>query len=47
VLHGRGITHMDFNVFIFLGILVTIFVLIGVSIITYWATTNALQEQDE
>jgi hypothetical protein len=38
---------MDFNVFVFLGILVAVFVLVGVSIIAYWATTNALQEQDE
>jgi hypothetical protein len=38
---------MDFNVFVFLGILIAIFMLFGVSIITYWVTTNALQEQDE
>lgn len=38
---------MDFNVFILIGIVVSLFVLIGVAVVTYWATTNAIQEQDE
>lgn len=38
---------MDFDVFLFIGIVVGIFVLIGVAVVTYWATTNALQESDE
>lgn len=38
---------MDFNVFIFIGIVVGLFVLIGIAVVTYWATTNALQEQNE
>lgn len=38
---------MDFNVFAFIGIVVGLFLAVGIGMITFWITTSVLQEQDE
>lgn len=38
---------MDFNVFVFIGIVVALFMLVGIAAIIFWVTLSILQEQNE